>query len=185
MRITGGEARGRRIHAPRIESVRPTPDMIREALFHILPSMDGLKFLDLFAGCGIVGMEALSRGAARTVFIEENKRTAMAISGNLQRCGWDKKGDILTMTVERGLHSVEVKGEKFHIIFSDPPYEKGWVGRTLQGISQSTVCEERALIVFQHSIREEIAEESVGEFVSCDRRVYGDTIITILKSENL
>lgn len=185
MRITGGEARGRRVNAPRIESVRPTPDMVREAMFNILPSMDGLKFLDLFAGCGIVGMEALSRGAIRATFIEENGRTVTSIRENLQRYGWDKKSDILTMTVERGLHFIEARGEKFDIIFSDPPYEKGWVGRTLQGISRSAVCEEGALVVFQHSIREEIAEGNAGKFVACDRRVYGDTIITILKSENL
>ena len=84
MRIIGGEAGGRSISSPKGLSVRPTSNMIREALFNILKSMQGVHFLDLYAGTGSVGLEALSRGAEKVVFIERNKRMAFRIMSHIQ-----------------------------------------------------------------------------------------------------
>jgi 16S rRNA (guanine966-N2)-methyltransferase len=185
MRITGGDMRGRRYHTPRGRSIRPTPELVREALFNILPPVTGSTFLDLFAGSGIVGMEAMSRGAASATFIERDGRVAMAIRENLLKCGWEQHCDVLVLSVERGIHFIEASSKTYEIVFCDPPYEHGWVIRTLQTLSESSVIAERGLLAVQHSVREDIAERDAGNFVLHDRHVYGDTIITILGRENL
>jgi N6-adenine-specific methylase len=127
MRIIGGRAKGRRIFTPKGRRIRPTSDMVKESLFNILPSIKGKLFLDLFAGTGNVGLEALSRGAAMAVFVERNPHLAEVINKNLAICGFDENYEIISATVEKGIKLLSKGRKRFDIIFADPPYEKGIV----------------------------------------------------------
>jgi 16S rRNA (guanine966-N2)-methyltransferase len=132
MRIIGGESRGRRLYIPGTASVRPTADRIKEAFFNILGSVDGKSFLDLFAGSGSMGLEALSRGALKALFVENNRALAEAISKNIAACGFGGNGEILTFDYIKAIRHLVKRSEGFDILFADPPYEKGFVGLTLE-----------------------------------------------------
>ncbi|MBE9546372.1 MAG: 16S rRNA (guanine(966)-N(2))-methyltransferase RsmD [Proteobacteria bacterium] len=176
MRIIGGKAKGRRIFVPK-GRIRPTSDMIKEALFNMLPSMEGKLFLDLFAGTGNIGLEALSRGAAKTVFVEVNTLFIEAIKRNLNTCGFDSNYEIVSAPVEKGLKLLGKRRDQFNIIFADPPYEKNLIKKTLHLLDGSDLISEDGIMIIQHSLREEL-EGDVGNFILTDRRRYGDTIIS-------
>ena len=125
MRLTGGEARGRIIRGPGSGGwLRPTSDRVREAIFDILgPRVPGSTFLDVCAGTGAVGIEALSRGAARVVFLERDRRALRLISGNLQVENWSGAHEVLAGPLDRSLDRLLGRSERFDCIFLDPPYE--------------------------------------------------------------
>ncbi|MDD5706612.1 MAG: 16S rRNA (guanine(966)-N(2))-methyltransferase RsmD [Kiritimatiellae bacterium] len=122
MRITGGEWCGRRIEAPRGERVRPTQDRVREALFSMLMSeLPGARFLDLYAGTGVVGLEALSRGAAEAVWVESNRTVCRLAQANIDRLA-GATHRVICADVNRWLRSGG-RGQHFDIIYADPPYD--------------------------------------------------------------
>lgn len=181
MRIIGGEAKGRRIYLPKGCQLRPTSDRIKEALFNILHSMDGKIFLDLFAGSGSIGLEALSRGATRVVFIDNDWNMVNAIKKNVDNFGFHTRSAILTMEVGRAIQKLKVKGEKFDILFADPPYEKGLINKTLQYLEDGKLLTRHALTVIQHSIRETLPETLAEHDLLIDQRRSGDTTLSFLK----
>ena len=180
MRIIGGKARGRRLNLPRGYRLRPTSCRIREALFNILPPMEGMSFLDLYAGSGAIGLEALSRGAAKVVFVEKNKALADVIKGNL---GGEFEGryEILAVEGKRGIRALGKKGMRFDFLFADPPYERGFVRETLRCIGEESLLSEDSLVIIQHSIREGLEQRQVLQFILMDQRRYSDTILSFLK----
>lgn len=124
MRIIGGSARGIQLFAPKGEVIRPVPDAVRESLFNILQkeNLEGKRVLDLFAGTGSLGLEALSRGAFSCLFVERLPAALEALARNLKASGFQARGRILaTDALFIHLHP-EVKGESFELIFADPPY---------------------------------------------------------------
>jgi 16S rRNA (guanine966-N2)-methyltransferase len=122
MRITGGEWRGRRIAVPRGERVRPTQDRVREALFSMLaPELPGARFLDLYAGTGAVGLEALSRGAAEVVWVESDRQVCRLARENVARLAGAER-QVICADAERWLRSGG-RGAGFDMVFADPPYE--------------------------------------------------------------
>ncbi len=181
MRIIGGQARGRRLHAPKGRLLRPTSDRIKEALFNIINPVAGKTFLDLFAGVGNVGIEALSREAARAVFVERQGSLADAIKKNINICGFGDISDIICADTTKGIALLKHRNERFHVIFADPPYEKGLAGQTLSSLADGKLLAEDALIIIQHSAREELLEIREGPFVLTDQRKYGDTLLTMIK----
>jgi len=154
--------------------------MIKEALFNILPSMEGRLFLDLFAGTGNIGLEALSRRAAKTVFIEPNPLLVDTIKDNLNVCGFDDKYEIISAPVERGVKHLSKRKERFDIIFADPPYEKGLIKETLYLLGDGDLISRDGMVIIQHSSREKL-EWGAGNFVLTDQRKYSYTIISFLK----
>ena len=119
LRIIAGEWRGRRLILPDDSAVRPTPDRVRETLFNWLgPTVEGAKCLDLFAGSGALGLEALSRGAASVCFVEADRRLAERIAQHIERL--EARGEVLTRSAEAFL---EANRERFDIVFLDPPYD--------------------------------------------------------------
>lgn len=180
MRIIGGRAKGRRILIPKVSGIRPTSDMLKEALFNILPSMKGRIFLDLFAGSGGVGLEALSRGAAKVVFIEVDPRCIEIIKRNLGVCGFDDGYEVISAPVAKGVKLLSKRKEQFNIIFADPPYEKGMVKEIfhLRGICNLTSKD--GIMVIQHSLREEPGLD-IDNIILADQRKYGDTVISLVK----
>lgn len=119
MRVVAGEFKGRRLHAPRGRRTRPTADRVREALFSILGDVAGLRVLDLFAGSGALGIEALSRGAASATFVDDDARAVEAIRRNLEAVG--TRADVQRRDVLRYLPGAA--GERYDLVFADPPYD--------------------------------------------------------------
>ena len=181
MRIIGGDAKGRRIYSPKNSKTRPTSDGIKESLFNILQEVSGKSFLDLFAGCGNVGLEALSRGAAKVVFVEKNPVMVNAIKRNLLELGINNKYQILETEAAKGIKKLQRKGEKFDFLFADPPYEKGFIREIFQYLGEGEMISSDGVAIFQHSVREDIPGTLTGTFILTDQRRYGDTRISFFK----
>jgi len=125
LRILGGAARGRRLQGESVPGIRPTSARVREALFDILGSrVAGAAFLDLYAGTGAVGCEALSRGAARVILVEHGKRAARTIAANLALLAGLGRGEILEAGAHAALQRLEDQGERFDVVFLDPPWDE-------------------------------------------------------------
>ena len=124
MRITAGAMRGRVITVPNVPGLRPTPSKVRQALFNILGSVDGFRILDLFAGSGIMALEALSRGAASATSIEQDRRAVKALQQSRDTLNMSDQWVIQTGSVEQGL--ARLAGKAFDLIFADPPYARGF-----------------------------------------------------------
>jgi 16S rRNA (guanine(966)-N(2))-methyltransferase RsmD len=180
MRIVGGEARNRQIYLPKKCRIRPTSDKIKETLFNILRDVEGKSFLDLFAGSGNVGIEALSRGAARVVFIERNVVLTNAIEKNVESLGLRLRCQMLKMEVGRGIRELGERGEKFDTLFADPPYETGLIKKTLKNLEDGRLFTGSSTIVVQHSKREALPESMSDHYVLQDQRIYGDTALSFL-----
>ncbi|MBN2397072.1 MAG: 16S rRNA (guanine(966)-N(2))-methyltransferase RsmD [Deltaproteobacteria bacterium] len=181
MRITGGCARGRRVYAPKSDTIRVTSDKVRESLFAILPPMEGTLFLDIYAGTGSVGIEALSRGSAGAVFIEREPLHAEMLRKNLKLCGFEEMCEVVVTSAQRGIRLLSERKQRFDVVFADPPYGRGLVGELLAlppGVEG--LVAERGVLVVEHSFREEVTASDV--FVPADRRRYGDTVLSFLKS---
>jgi 16S rRNA (guanine(966)-N(2))-methyltransferase RsmD len=179
VRVFGGAAKGRRLALPKNGDIRPTSDFVREALFNILGPQDGNSWLDIYAGTGAVGLEDLSRGADRAVFIESSRSCCEAIRVNIEECGLSQKSEVLEMTAEQGIRLLSGRGQKFEIIFADPPYSKGLAGTMPGIIEKSGISAPGGMLVVQHSLREGLEIDS-GTWNVSDSRKYGDTEITTL-----
>jgi 16S rRNA (guanine(966)-N(2))-methyltransferase RsmD len=183
MRISGGEARGRRLYSPRSSAVRPTASRIKDACFNIIRSIDGKTFLDLFAGMGSMGLEALSRGALRAVFIENNPVLADAILRNISACGFAGRAEVLKSDFIDAIQALTKRSEPFDILFADPPYEQGFVRRVLEHAGSGALMAADGLFAVQHSVRETIGLPEPAHLVLTDQRRYGDTILSFLEKK--
>jgi 16S rRNA (guanine966-N2)-methyltransferase len=185
MRIIGGEAGGRTIMSPKGNKVRPTPEMVREALFNILKSLNGTTFLDLFAGTGSVGLEALSRGAERVVFVEKNTKMAYQIVRIINELGYGARADVLAMDIKQGISKLSKSHENFDIAFADPPYEKDMISKTLQYCQDRELMADEGLIILQHSRREPLCLLPQHDSITLmQERRYGDTVVSFLRFHN-
>ncbi len=180
MRIIGGSARGRRLLSPPNLRIRPTADRVKESLFNILTvllgGIEGLRVLDIFAGTGNLGLEALSRGAAQATFIDNHKGSVALIAKNLQTLGFNDKSHVLEKEALAGLRSLEKKEAPFDLVFIDPPYRQGLAERVLDYLAASELLDEDSLVVAEASSRETLPTV-FGTLREFDRRVYGDTML--------
>ena len=130
MRVIAGRARGRRLVAPAGEATRPTADRVREATFnalHSLGAIEGARVVDLFAGSGALGIEALSRGADHATFVDRDRRAVAAIEANLAATGLTGSATVQCQTVERALDEAVARGDRWTLALADPPYAfEGW-----------------------------------------------------------
>ncbi|MDP1989926.1 MAG: 16S rRNA (guanine(966)-N(2))-methyltransferase RsmD [Syntrophales bacterium] len=181
MRIIGGQARGRQIRLPAGCRIRPTADRVKESLFNILHPVEGTSFLDIFAGCGNVGLEALSRGARGSVFVEKDLRLVEAIRENLRLLGFEGQGEVIAAGAQQGLRRLGKRGERFDILFADPPYDEDFLPEILKCLEGAELLAENGIIVLQHSVREDPKESLTRTLVMTDQRRYGDTLLSFLK----
>lgn len=183
MRVIAGEARGRQLFAPKTMRVRPTSDRVKEALFSILLSrlgdLGGMRVLDVFAGTGNLGIEALSRGADCAVFIDAHRESAEAIRKNLETTRFTEKGKVVTQDAAAALKWL-ARGEKpFHLVFLDPPYGEGHTERVLELLCSSPLIDAGSTVVAEFAAKEDIPR-SFGRLREIERRVYGDTALSFL-----
>ncbi|ACL69769.1 16S rRNA (guanine(966)-N(2))-methyltransferase RsmD [Halothermothrix orenii] len=177
MRIISGIARGRRLKSIRGSGTRPTTDRVKEALFNILgQSVIETDVLDLFAGFGSLGLEALSRGANSAVFVEKNYRNVNVINDNIKLCGFEELADVVKKDVFTYLRET---GSDFDVIFMDPPYHKKLANKAVGLIVAGRIIREQGLIVIEHHPGEEIITPEELDLIT--NREYGKSGITILK----
>ena len=175
MRVVTGQAKGRRLYAVPGDSTRPVTDRVKVSLFNILgDSVAEARFLDLFAGTGGIGIEALSRGAALAVFVERNERALATIRRNLELTRLGSVAQVVRRDVFRFLESYQ--GEAFDIVYVAPPQYKGLWRRTLQLLDGSSVVAEGGLVVAQIHPREYEAVD-LSQLELTDQRKYGSTML--------
>jgi len=179
MRIIGGEYRSRPIAMPKGVEIRPTQDKVREAVFNILGGINEKNVLDLFAGSGAFGIEAISRGAARATFVDNNSRCAQTIKQNLESLdAQEYQYDIIRGNVFTALPKLEKEQEKFDIVFLDPPYYKELARKCLICLDHYDILSPNALIAVEHFKKDSLDTDL--EVLKLEKeRIYGDTVITI------
>ena len=180
MRIVGGEWGGRRLTAPRGDNTRPTSDRVREALFSILGNLDGARCLDLCAGTGAVGLEALSRGAAHATFVEKNSAPLRALTQNLANLAVPpERYALLRLDVRRA--AVRLRSP-FRLIYADPPYDLvNDLTQVLFAIVQDNLSADGVAIV-EHR-RRDPPPEPPGDMRCDEVRTYGDTALAFYKRD--
>jgi len=183
MRVIAGDARGRQLVAPKSMRVRPTADRVKEALFSMLLSrlgeFTGMRVLDIFAGTGNLGIEALSRGASYAVFVDSHRESAEVIRKNLEITRYCDKAKVVMQDAAAALKLLARSEPAFHLVFLDPPYHEGHTGRVLDLLSSSPLIDQGTTIVAEFSSKEEIPR-SFGSLRETERRVYGDTALSFL-----
>jgi 16S rRNA (guanine(966)-N(2))-methyltransferase RsmD len=163
-----------------VKDARPTSGRVLLALFAILGSLDGLDFLDLFAGTGRVGIEALRRGAASVVLAEALKDRARAIGQAVPEESRER-ATVLALELRRALAWLARRGLAFDVVFADPPYNEGW-GASLLGVRDlEKTVKSGGLLVVEHASREKLGVAS--PWAVADARTYGETALTFLRPE--
>jgi len=176
MRVTGGELRGRTLRVP-ARGVRPTADRVRESVFMILtPDIAGARVLDLYAGSGALGIEALSRGAERCLFVESDRQVVGTLGENLARLGLGARTEIAWTPVERWLERAD-RRLTFELVLMDPPYQAPGITAVLAAIGRSRRVAPGGRLVIEHDRRVEL--EAAG-FELVDQRRFGDTVVSFL-----
>ena len=163
------------------KGIRPTQGMARKAVFDILGDVEGLSFLELFAGSGAVGIEAASRGVKEVVFVENNPNVLKVLTSNAA-CIADAKYGILPQDVERALGRLSREKKCFDIIFLDPPYYEDLVKKTLQTLEAYDILAPDGLIVAQHFEKESLPDD-LGVLSLFRQYTYGKTILSLFRKE--
>jgi 16S rRNA (guanine966-N2)-methyltransferase len=176
LRVSGGEARGRRLKAPK--NIRPTQGMVKQAIFNIVgPSIEGATVLDLFAGSGALGIEALSRGAASVTFVDQQARGLAILRQNLDALGFKERAHVVRGEVVRWLEASPDAIRSADFVFLDPPYEDVVMDRSLKVLDRELAA---GTVLAEHSRRQSLP---TLERLRIDRqRRYGDTLVTVLKT---
>jgi 16S rRNA (guanine(966)-N(2))-methyltransferase RsmD len=181
MRIIGGEYKSRSIAMPRGVEMRPTQDKVREALFNILGDISGRKILELFAGSGAFGIEAISRGAGSVTFVDNNFRCIQTVKSNLRSLGVaDSRYNIVRADALKFPAKLALSREKYEIIFLDPPYYRDMAKKCLINVDSYDIVAPVGLVIVEHFKKDALGEE-LERLVFVDERRYGDTVITILR----
>ena len=183
MRIVAGSARGRALTGPKATSkhIRPTADRVRESLFNVLGQwFEGQKVLDLYAGTGALGLEAVSRGAMRVVLVDSDREAQELCRSNAEALGFTPRVEVLAQPVERALAALGKREDRYQIIFADPPYAARVVETVLEAVARHGVLAPGGTVVVEHDKREP-APESYAGFTQVDQRRFGDTLVTLFR----
>ncbi len=178
-RIVGGERRGATLRTPRGEKTRPTLARVRKSLFTILaPVLPGARVLDAFAGCGALGLEALSRGAREVVFVEKSRSALEALRANILHLDWDDRATVEQRNALSWFQDPGGESAPFDLIFLDPPYSQDLIHRSLEllGVHHEQMLARDGIVVAQAGIRDRI-DETYGPLIQVRSRVYGETRI--------
>jgi len=175
MRIISGEHKGRRLIRGKRTKIRPTSDRVKESIFNVLrEEVKGKRVLDLFAGAGSLGIEALSRGAESVTFVDLSFHSINVLKNNLKNLNLQDRATILRWDGLRALNKI---GRGFEIILADPPYLKGYVQRIIERIAQSEVLEENGILILEHHKKEGFTL-SGENLLLLRQKKFGDTVIS-------
>lgn len=182
MHIIAGTLKGQRLVTPRGHRTRPTADQVRIALMDtLMPYLSGARFLDVFAGAGGVGLEALSRGAARAVFVERDAEAVKALQRNVAALGVRAAARVLPLDAGRALNRLALEGERFELVFLDPPYEAGLGEATLLRLGTAAVTTPEAIVIAQH-FSKHAPHERIGALTAFRTRRFGETTLTFFRA---
>jgi 16S rRNA (guanine(966)-N(2))-methyltransferase RsmD len=180
LRVISGSARGKRLKVPK-GNIRPLSEQAREALFNILaPRTAESDFLDLFAGSGAVGIEALSRGARIAIFVELDKKSVPVIWENLAVAGFSDRAEVYGLPAASALKILNKKGVKFDIIFLGAPYGSPSLNEALKLIGGSDLLKPSAVVIAEHRFKQNL-ESQIGELSVFRQERYGDTMFSFYK----
>ncbi len=181
MRITGGALGGRRLRTPDTADIRPMRDQVRMALFNILTDVvvDSL-FLDLFAGTGSVGLEALSRGAARAVFVDRGRDALQLLKQNVDELGVAERAEIIADDVFNALDRFDPESETFDLVFIGPPYGYDLAPKTLRQLGHGDVLAPDAIVITEVFKKESVSER-YDDLHLFDERRYGDNRLILYR----
>ncbi len=182
MRIIAGALKGRRLVTPKGATTRPTADQVRIALMDTLtPRLPNARVLDLFAGAGGVGLEALSRGAAHATFVENDPRAVVALRENVAALDVGAITRVRRADVLRALSALYQAGERFDVVFLDPPYDAGLVETTLEALGGGGLLLAEGLVIAQHFTKRAPAA-TVGALATFRTRRFGETTLTFYRA---
>lgn len=181
MRVISGEAKGLRLKAPADNRIRPTADKTKEALFDIIgEEVRGARVLDLFAGTGNLGIEALSRGARRALFVDTAKRAVAIIRANVGRVKYGDRCEVWQADAFSALSRLGRMGRRFDIVFCDPPYGHQFAERSLNFLALGHLVENDGLVAMEHHWKDKLPQR-VGTLLMLDERCFGDTAVTFYR----
>jgi 16S rRNA (guanine966-N2)-methyltransferase len=181
MRIVSGVCKGRSIKAVPGSTTRPTTDKVREAIFNMIgPYFEGGIGLDLFAGSGGLGIESLSRGLEKVIFVDRDPKAFQVIKENIFACDLLEKSEVYRNDAQRALKAILKRGIRFDYIFLDPPYKKQQLLTLLEIIEKESFLENNGIIVCEHASDVELPNE-VGSLKVIKKEQYGIIRITIFK----
>jgi len=180
MRVIAGEAKGRRLKGPHGTETRPTSDKVKEALFSILGNrVVDARMLDLFAGSGGIGIEALSRGAAHLDFVEADEAISDTLEENLTACGFSDRASVYRMDAFRFIKQIH---RPYDLVFADPPYHTWHLKKLLPVLGQGAMITPDGLVVVEHFHKIELPKE-LGNLETVRSYEYGDTVLTLYRSK--
>jgi 16S rRNA (guanine966-N2)-methyltransferase len=180
MRIISGTSKGRKLVTPKDLSLRPTSDRVKESIFNILRGQtEGRVVLDLFAGTGNLGIEALSRGAKKVIFVEKERRAIRLIQKNLAQFSLREQSEVLPVDANRAIGILKQRGNIMDLIFMDPPYEQGLIERTLRKLNSHPIFHRDSVLVVERHRREFFSATVFGWNLVRQRQM-GETVISIL-----
>lgn len=182
MRIIGGTHKRKTLAAVPGMTTRPTSDRLRESLFNILQNrIAGSHVLDLFAGTGALGLEALSRGARHCVFVDHQKQALSVIEKNIRACALESRCRILSWDISRNLNVLRSHIPPFDLVFMDPPYGQGLINVALAHLVDTQCLAAHALLVCEHAAADVLADLP-SDMVLSDQRRYGKTMLSFFTS---
>jgi 16S rRNA (guanine(966)-N(2))-methyltransferase RsmD len=182
VRVIAGALKGRRLVTPRGRVTRPTADQVRIALLDtLMPRLPGARFLDLFAGAGAVGLEALSRGAAHATFVERDARAVAALRQNITALGMQALARVLPVEVGRGLEMLLREGARFDIVFLDPPYDSTLAPETMEWLGTGRLTGPESMVVVQHLTKKAPALAVLPALTPFRQRRFGETMLTFYR----
>lgn len=187
MRIIGGTLKRKKLAPVPGKQIRPTADRLRESIFNILNmQIRDAVVLDLFAGTGAMGIEALSRGAATATFVDSNAAAVATIKKNLAACRLEKWSRVIRWDAAKSLNCLSRPKDRFTCVFMDPPYSVGLIAPALEHLHQSGALARGAMVVVEHTPAEPIESKLVQPgpiqaFAPADRRSYGKTLVSFFE----
>ncbi|MDR1773700.1 MAG: 16S rRNA (guanine(966)-N(2))-methyltransferase RsmD [Clostridioides sp.] len=178
MRIISGKVRGLKLETPKNDDIRPTTDRIKESVFNIINSyiLDS-EVLDLFSGSGSLGLECISRGAKKCVFVDSNKESINLLKKNIRKTRFEENSEVFNLDFRDALGQFGTKNKKFDLIFLDPPYHEGLFEEALQKIQKNNLIKEDSLIIVEHDTEDKLPDK-IDKLSKKDERKYGKTTIT-------
>lgn len=179
MRIIAGERKGLPLKSVPGESTRPTTDKVKEAIFNMIgPYFDGGLGLDLYAGSGSLGIEALSRGLSKVIFVDRDLKAVQTIKFNLKRSQYASSAEVYRNDAKAALRALKKRNLKFSYIFLDPPYNRNSIKNEIESIYHYQLLETDGKVIAEHSSKQELPE-TIEKLEKQKFEIYGNTAISI------